>query len=143
MNRAALLATGATTVIAAGGVLIAGTASAAGSTHTLRLTATRLQLADTSQSTFVETDAVFKAGKKVGYENLSCNDGGQNVLCSLTIALPNGILLGHVTTPITTSDSTTLSGRVTGGLGIYTGDKGTIRASVNGKHSKYTITYRS
>jgi hypothetical protein len=143
MKRIALLGTGAVAALAAGGILVAGTATAAGGTHTVHLKTTRLQVADPSRSTFVETDAVFKAAKKVGYENLSCNDGGTKVLCSLSIALPNGMLLGHVTSPITTSDKTTLTGKVTGGLGIYTGDKGTIKAVVNGKHARYTITYHS
>lgn len=143
MSRTSLLGSGAVAVVAAGGILIAGTASAAGGSHTLHLATTRLQVTSTSQSTFVETDAVFKAGKKIGYENQSCNDGGTNVKCSLTIALANGILIGHATSPITTHPKTTFTGKVTGGLGIYAGDEGTIEVKANQKHATYTIRYHS
>jgi hypothetical protein len=127
--------------IAAGGLGVAGAALAAGGSHTLHLTTTRLQFVNTSKTTFVETDSVFKSAKKVGYETISCNDGGHEIICSLTIALQNGILLGHLTIPITSDETTNVSGKVTGGLGTFVGDKGTVKGQITGKHSTFTVKY--
>jgi hypothetical protein len=143
MNRSALIGSGAVATIVAGGILAVGSAQAAGGSHTLHLRSHRLQVANTSKATFAETNVVTKSGKTVGYETLSCNDGGTGVKCSLSLSLPNGMLLGGVTTPITTSDQTTLTGKITGGLGAFVGVKGTVTADVTGKNANYTITYHS
>lgn len=143
MNRTTLIGSGAIASVVAGGMLAVGSAHAASGAHTVHLRAHRLQLANTSTTTFAETDAVTKAGRKIGYEILSCNDGGTGVRCSMSLSLPNGILLGGVTSPITTSNQTTLTGKITGGLGRYTGAKGTVTAKVSGKDATYTITYHS
>jgi hypothetical protein len=151
MSRNALLGGVAVATVVAGGIMAGGSAGATSTTqaqahphtHTIRLTATRLSLANTSKSTFVEANTVFKAGKKVGYETQSCNDGGTNVVCAVTFSLPRGVLLGHFTVPITTSDKSKTTGKITGGLATYSGDHGTIHASFNGSHAKYRLTYHS
>lgn len=143
MKRSALLGVGALATALAGGGMAMGATQATGKLHILHVQTHRLQVSNTSRTTFAETSAVRKAGKKVGYETSSCNDGGTNVKCSMSMSLPNGMLLGYITTPITTSDKTTLTGRVTDGLGKYAGVTGTIKADVNGKNSSYTITYHS
>lgn len=143
MNRTTLIGSATLATVVAGGVLVIGSANAASSSHTLHLRAHRLQVANTGKSTFAEPDVVTKGGRKVGYATLSCNDGGTGVKCSMSLSLPNGMLLGGVTTPITTSNQTTLTGKITGGLGRYTGAKGTVTAKVSGRNAAYTITYRS
>lgn len=143
MKRTALLGAGAAVVIAGGGIAVAGSALATGSSHTLHLTTTRLQFVNTSKTTFVETDSVFKSAKKVGYETISCNDGGHQIICSLSFALENGMLLGHLTIPITSGESTSVTGKITGGLGSFTGDKGTVKGVITGKHSSFTVKYHS
>ncbi len=114
-----------------------------GSSHTLHLTTTRLQFVNTSKTTFVQTEAVDKSGKKIGYETISCNDGGNQVLCSVSFAMGSGMLLGHLTIPITSTESTSVSGKITGGLGSFSGDRGTIKGTITGKHSTYTVKYHS
>jgi hypothetical protein len=141
MKRTAVLSAAAAVVIIGGGVLAGTAALASGSSHTLHLTTSRLQFVNTPKSTFVETDAVSRAGKKVGYETISCNAGGSQVLCSLSFALAGGMLLGHLTIPITSGESTSVSGKVTGGLGIFAGDRGTIKGSIIGKRSVFTVKY--
>lgn len=143
MKRSVLLSAGAAVVIVAGGIAVAGDALASGSTHTLHLTTTRLQFVNTSKTTFVQTEAVFNAGKKVGYETISCNDGGNRVKCSLSFALENGMLLGHLTIPITSTPTTSVSGKITGGLGTFTGDTGTVKGRITGRHSSITVKYHS
>jgi hypothetical protein len=143
MKRSALLSAGAAVVIVAGGVAVAGDALASGTTHTLHLTTTRLQFVNTSKTTFVQTEAVFNAAKKVGYETISCNDGGSRVKCSLSFALENGMLLGHMTIPITSTPTTTVSGKITGGLGTFTNATGTVKGRITGKHSTFTVKYHS
>lgn len=143
MNRTVMIGSGAIATIVAGGILAVGPAHAASGSHTLHLRTHRLQVANTSKSTFAETDVVTESGKRVGYETLSCNDGGTGVKCSMSLSLPNGMLLGGVTTPITTSNQTTLTGKITGGLGRFTGAAGTVTAQVSGKNATYTITYHS
>lgn len=143
MKRTAVLGAGAAVIIAVGGLAVAGAALATASSHTLHLTTKRLQFVNTSKTTFVETDAVFKSAKKVGYETISCNDGGHQIVCSLSFALENGMVLGHLTIPITSGESTNVTGRVTGGLGNFTGDKGTIKGVITGAHSTYTVKYHS
>jgi hypothetical protein len=143
MKRTVLLGAVAALGLAAAGITAGGAALAAGGSHTLHLTTTRLQFVNTSKTTFVETDAVSRVGKKVGYGTLSCNDGGQQVVCSLSLALENGMLLGHLTIPITSGESTSVAGKLTGGLGVFSGDKGTIKGEINGKHGTYTVKYHS
>jgi hypothetical protein len=143
MRRTALLSVGAVVVIATGGVIAGGTALAAGGSHTLHLTTTRLQFVNTSKTTFVETDVIDRSAKKVGYETISCNDGGTAIVCSLSLALTNGMLLGHLTIPISSGASTAVSGTITGGLGSYAHDKGTVKGQITGKVSSFTVTYRS
>jgi hypothetical protein len=143
MKRTALLSVGATAVIVVGGIVVGGTALAAASSHTLHLTTTRLQFVNTSKTTFVQTEAVDKSGKKIGYETISCNDGGNQVLCSVSFATGTGMLLGHLTIPITSTESTSVSGKITGGLGSFSGDRGTIKGTITGKHSTYTVKYHS
>jgi hypothetical protein len=142
-KRTALLGAGAALGFAAAGITAGGAALAAGGSHTLHLTTTRLQFVNTTKTTFVETDAMFKAGKKVGYDTLSCNDGGQQVICSLSLALENGMLLGHLTIPINNLQSTKVAGKLTGGLGVFAGDKGTIKGAIDGKHGTYTVKFHS
>jgi hypothetical protein len=143
MKRTALLSVGAAAVIVVGGIVVGGTALAAASSHTLHLTTTRLQFVNTSKTTFVQTEAVDKSGKKIGYETISCNDGGNQVLCSVSFATGTGMLLGHLTIPITSTESTSVSGKITGGLGSFSGDRGTIKGTITGKHSTYTVKYHS
>jgi hypothetical protein len=143
MKRTALLSVGAAAVIVVGGIVVGGTALAAASSHTLHLTTTRLQFVNTSKTTFVQTEAVDKSGKKIGYETISCNDGGNPVLCSVSFAMGSGMLLGHLTIPITSTESTSVSGKITGGLGSFSGDRGTIKGTITGKHSTYTVKYHS
>jgi hypothetical protein len=143
MNRTGWLAAGAATVALAAGISAAGVALAAGNSHTLHLTTTRLQFVTPSHPTFVQTDAVYKSSTKIGYETLSCNTAGQQIVCSLSFALKNGMLLGHLTIPITSTTSTDVTGTVTGGLGIYKGDRGTINGVITGKNSTYTVKYHS
>jgi hypothetical protein len=143
MKRTALLSIGAAVVIVTGGTVAAGAALAAGSSHTLHLTTKRLQFINTSKTTFVETDVIERAAKKVGYESISCNDGGQQIVCSLSLALTNGMLLGHLTIPISSDASTSVSGAITGGLGTYAHDKGTVKGKITGNTSTLTVTYRS
>jgi hypothetical protein len=140
MKRIAILSTGAALVLAGG---IAGTALASGSSHTLHLTTARLQFVNTSSTTFVEADSVSKSAKKVGYESITCNDGGHQIACSLTIALKGGVLLGHLTIPISSSATTSVTGKVTGGLGDYRGDTGTVKGTITGKHGTLTVKYHS
>ena len=140
MKPIALLSAGAAVVVAA---VIAVPALAVGTAHTLHLTATRLQFVNTSATTFVETDAVFRAGKKAGYETISCDDGCHQIVCSMSVALEDGMLVGHVTIPITSGNTSKVAGKVTGGLGRFKGDKGTIKGTITGKHSTMTVTYRS
>ncbi len=140
MKPIALLGAGALVVVGAG---LAGPALAAGTSHTLHLTTTRLQFVNTSATTFVETDAVFRAGKKVGYETISCDDGGHQIVCSVSVALEDGMLLGHVTIPITSGKTSKVTGKVTGGLGRFKGDKGTVKGTISGKHSTLTLTYHA
>jgi hypothetical protein len=123
------------------GATVTGVALASAGSHTLHLTTNRLQFVNTTSSTFVETDAVFKSARKVGYETISCDDGGHQIVCSMTVALKGGVLLGHLTIPITSNATTKVSGKLTGGLGTYSGDKGKITGSITGKHSAFTITY--
>lgn len=139
MKRTALLGAGLAAAVAAG-IAAGGIALASSNSHTLHLTATRLQFVNTSKTTFVETDAVFKT-KKAGYETITCNDGGQQIECSLTIALKGGVLLGHLSIPITSDSSTNVTGKVTAGLGSFAGDKGTIKGVITGKHATYTVKY--
>jgi hypothetical protein len=143
MNRTVVLRAGVAAVVAAGALVLGGDALAASGSHTLHLTTTRLQFVNTSKTTFVQTEAVYRSKTKVGYETISCNDGGNQVVCSLSIALKNGMLLGHLTIPITSTESTSVSGKVTGGLGAFTGDLGTIKGTITGKHSVYTVKYHS
>jgi hypothetical protein len=120
-----------------------GMASAAARVHTQHLTARRLQFVNTSNTTFVETDAVRRGTTRVGYETITCNDGGQQIACSLSLALENGILLGHLTIPISSGSTVHFRGRLTGGLGRFAGDTGTIRGTISGKRSAFTVKYRS
>jgi len=143
MTRKALLSAGAAVVVAASGIVAGGVALAAPSSHTMHLRATRLQFINTSKSTFVETDVIARAGKRVGYETISCNDGGHQIICSLSFALGTGMLLGHLTIPITSTTSTTVTGAVTGGLGGFAGDKGTVKGTITGKHATYTVKFHS
>jgi hypothetical protein len=143
MNRTGWLGAGVAAAALAAGIAAAGVALAAGSSHTLHLTTTRLQFVTPSHSTFVQTDAVYRSSTKVGYETLSCNDSGQAILCSLSFAVKNGMLLGNLTIPITSTSSTAVSGKVTSGLGVFKGDKGTITGVITGKHSTYTVKYHS
>jgi hypothetical protein len=125
-----------------GGIAAGGIALATSNSHTLHLATTRLQFVNTSKTTFVETDAVFKStNKKVGYSTITCNDAGNEIKCSLTIALKGGVLLGHLDIPITSDSSTNVTGKVSGGLGSFTGDKGTIKGVITGKHATYTVKY--
>jgi hypothetical protein len=143
MNRNVVLGTGAVVVIAAGSLVVGGAASASGSPHTLHVTATVLKHINTSKTTFVETDTLTHRGKKVGFESQSCNDASQGVKCSVTFALKNGVLLGHSTSPITSTSTGTVAGAITGGLGKYTGDKGRLKATIDGIHADFTIVYHS
>jgi hypothetical protein len=131
MRRIALAGAGAAVVLAAG------------STHTLHLATSRLQFVDTTSTTFVESDAVSRAGKKAGYESISCNDGGHQIVCLVTIALKGGVLLGHLAIPITSSATTDVTGRITGGLGAYNGDKGSVSGTITGKRGTLTVKYHS
>ena len=140
MKRTALLGAAVAAAVVAG-VAAGGIALATSDSHTLHLTTTRLQFVNTSKTTFVEADAVFKT-KKAGYETITCNDGGQQIVCSLTIALKGGVLLGNLSIPITSDTSTNVTGKVTGGLGKFAGDKGTIKGVITGKHATYTVKYR-
>jgi hypothetical protein len=141
MNRTAVLATGCAAVMLAGGVVVAGSAIAAGGSHTLKLRGTILQQKELGPSHAVEVDTLRHAGKKVGYTTDSCFFGGQNDVCTVTFALKTGVLYGHVTFPITTGTSPVAKGRITGGLGSYSGAKGTIRVLTSGHHGSYTLTY--
>ncbi|HTW19946.1 MAG TPA: hypothetical protein VME70_07025 [Mycobacteriales bacterium] len=138
MKRIALAGAVAASVIA---VVLAGTALAAGSSHTLRLTTTRLQFVNTSSTTFVQADTVDRKGKKAGYETITCDDSGHQISCSMTLSLQGGVLYGHLAIPITSEATTKVSGAITGGLGRYAGAKGTVKGSITGKHSSLTVKY--
>lgn len=141
MNCNVILGTGAAVVLAAGSLVAAGSALAESSSHTLHLKAKVLKTVETSKSTSVETDALRKGGKTVGFETQSCNFGGTGDVCAVTFALKNGTLLGSTTSPITPSSSVKYKGKITGGRGKYSGDKGTIAVSVTGIRAKLTIVY--
>jgi hypothetical protein len=79
--------------------------------------------------------------KKVGYETISCDYGGHQIVCSLSVALEDGMLLGNLRIPITNTLTSHVTGKVTGGLGGFSGDKGTITGTITGKHSTFTIKY--
>jgi hypothetical protein len=140
MMRNVALGVGAAATILAGGAIVADSALAAGATHTIKVSATVLKTVEPSNATSVETDRLTRAGKTVGFETQSCNVS-QGEKCAVTFALKNGILLGSTTSSITTSSHGTFKGKITGGLGSYTGDKGTIKGSVDGIRATLTITY--
>jgi hypothetical protein len=156
MNRTTILATGAIATLAAGTIVATGAANAAGTTHTLKLVGSTVQQTQLGKSHEVETDLLRKPassstvpigsktppkGAKQGYAIESCSFGAQNDVCSLSIALKAGILYGHVTFPITTGDSSTAKGKITGGLGGYSGATGHIKIVTGPKQGAYTITY--
>jgi hypothetical protein len=142
MKRTALQVAVAAAALALAAAMT-GMASAAAKVHTQHLTGKRLQFVNTSNTTFVETDAVRRGATKVGYETISCNDGGHQIACSLSLALTNGMLLGNLTIPISSSSSVHFHGRLTGGLGRFAGDHGKIKGTISGKRSVFTVTYQS
>jgi hypothetical protein len=143
MKRMILLSSSAVAVAAAGSLVLGGSAATAtSSTHHLHLHATVLKSVETSATTVVETDRLRRHGTTVGFETQSCNDGGQGVKCSVSFALTNGMLLGHTASAITTSNHGTFHGTITGGLGTYTGSKGTVKGHVDGIHASLVITYK-
>lgn len=143
MNRTAALATGCATVALAGGVVATSSAIAAGSSHTVKFRGTQLQTMALGKSHEVEADVLRQAGKKVGYATETCDFGGTNDLCAVTYAIKGGVLYGHVTFPITQSGTapSTAKGKITGGLGSYSGVKGSIKVVTSAGHGDYTITY--
>jgi hypothetical protein len=143
MKRNIALGAGAAAVAVAGGIVVAGAAVAAGGSHTLRFTGKSVAHKELGKSHAVETDALTTSGKTVGYQNESCDFGGTNDNCAATFALKGGILIGHYTFPITRGVSTTGTGKITGGLGQYAGDTGTIKIVTSRNAAKVTITYHS
>jgi hypothetical protein len=141
MNRNVVLSAGAAAVLVVGAVTVATSAAAAGGSHTLVLTGKTLQTTSLGKSNSVEADVLTKAGKRVGYETESCNFGGTNDKCAVTITVKGGVLLGHITFPITNGTSPTATGKITGGLGAYTGSKGTIKVVSTANHGTITVKY--
>jgi hypothetical protein len=144
VKRIVLLVVGGTAATAASAaMLMAGPAAAAGKSHSVHLTARELQEVKTGSTSFVEMTAVFESGKKVGYDELSCSFPRSPGRCTFSLALKGGALEGHLTSPIGSTDKSTLKGKVTGALGKYAGDQGTIIGTINGKREKFTVTYHS
>jgi hypothetical protein len=134
---------GAAAGAATAGILVAGPAAAASKSHTVHLTARELQHVTTGGTSFVQANAVFSAGKKIGYEDLSCAFPRSPGRCTFSVSLKGGSLLGHLTSPITATTKASFKGSVTGGLGKYQGARGTVIGTINGKREKFTITYHS
>jgi hypothetical protein len=142
MNRTTLLASGAALTLVAGTTFAAvGVASASGKTHTLVLHGTTLSTHEIGKSHEVEANTLRKGGKIVGYSTDSCDFGGTKDKCAVTYALEGGDLLGHVTFPITSGQSSTATGKITGGLGSFTGARGTIKVQTGGPNAG-TITLK-
>lgn len=141
MNRTALLASGAALTLATGSVVAVGTAIAAGKTHTLVLHGTTLSAKQIGKSYEVEANALHKSGKLVGYSTDSCFFGGTQDKCSVTYTLKGGDLYGHATFPITKGTSSVAKGKITGGLGAFSGAKGTIKVQTSGPNAG-TVTLK-
>jgi hypothetical protein len=142
MNRTTLLASGAALTLVAGSTFAAvGVASASSSTHTLVLHGTTLSTHEIGKSHEVEANTLRKGGKIVGYSTDSCDFGSTQDKCAVTYALEGGDLLGHVTFPISNGSDPAAHGKITGGLGSFTGAKGTIKVIQSGP-SAGTITLK-
>jgi hypothetical protein len=128
-------------LIAGGATAATAVAAAGGHSHTVRLTGTAIKAKAIGRSYELEADSLRSGGKVVGLSTESCFTGGTGDQCSFAIALKGGQLLGHYTFPISNGDSSVAHGKITGGLGRFTGDKGTIRVTATGHSLQVRLVY--
>jgi hypothetical protein len=128
--------------IAAGvlaGTVAAGASTAAATTHTVHLTAVRLQL-HPSGHTFVFAEKDLIDGNVVGYDSATCHyvPARNTTHCDAAFARVRGITYVH----LTVDGSGHGAGRITGGTGAYRNATGTVRfLGVSQTRSKLTFIY--
>ena len=107
--------------------------------HTLHFTAVTVANANTSKHTFSGADKDVRKGKKIGTDVTQCraNKSFTKVRCEVALALRGGILYG--TFRISQSDAIS-HGKVTGGVGRYTGATGTISGHSGKKNNTEDVT---
>jgi hypothetical protein len=118
-------------------------ASAAPTSHTLRLTTTQVKDVIVG-GTDVATDRDAQNGATTGYDVTSClvNPQTHLAVCDVAVARQQGVIYGHATINVTNG---TGSGEVTGGARAFKGACGTIAVEPGSQpnSSKITIVYRS
>jgi hypothetical protein len=108
-------------------------------THTLHFTAVTVANANTSKHTFSGADKDVHKGKKIGTDVTQCkaNKAFTKVRCEVALALRGGILYGT----FNISQNDTIShGKVTGGVGRFTGATGTISGHAGKKNNTEDVT---
>lgn len=142
MKRTTLLCSTAVVLVASSlGATVAATAApSAARTHTLSF-ATHTIASKTSGSRLIEADRLVRSGSTIGYSANTClfDFAAHTAHCTVTLARPQGQLRAKATI---NADTGTVSGRVTGGTGMYQGATGTVTGGPGAKPDVTTITVR-
>jgi hypothetical protein len=144
------MVTGGLTLASSAATGATGAAGAAGAKkHTVHYDAKtvsvfKLDKKDTVTNTNLTSRHIASAGKIKGAVVFTCHQHTAHSSaehCKGAIALKQGVLFATAKLPFATS---LLSGRITGGSGVYKGAHGTFRAvGDSGRHSILTVTYKT
>jgi hypothetical protein len=145
----ALSVAAAATALATGGLTLSSSAAAGAKLHTRHYDAktvsvSRLDPKDTVSSVDLSSRHLASAGKLKGSAVFTCHinrTGSDTEHCKGAIALRRGVLFATARVPFSTQ---LLSGRITGGSGVFRGAQGNFKAvGESGRHSIMTITYKN
>ena len=146
-THVAVSAAATLTALALGGAVLAGSADAGGTEHTLHFNAKTKFVVKVDSRAFVSAVRLSPRhltdlAKRNGVATFSCHaktPKAATLHCETSIALPGGILLG--TSTVSYSDNS-LAGVITTGNGSFAGAHGTIKGvGTSTNHSIVTVTY--
>jgi hypothetical protein len=136
----AVAAAGALAIGGVGGAAAGLPTSGSAQVHTLRFTAFQTANHNLGKNRFVSTDVERRKGKVVGYDAVSgsFNSGTGIFTVNGAIAHRRGLLYVSATE----TEAGVLTGKITGGTGVYKGAKGTVEGqAITNKKIQIVVRY--